>query len=83
MKYYILAGTWGLSCFVVVTAYNSVLISFITTPVYQPLVKSIHDLVDRTDIYPIYEEGKLLDYLLNDVIEGQQAKYFESRFRMT
>ena len=40
-----LTGAWCLTCFVLVTAYSSVLVSFMTAPEsYKPIINSIHDL---------------------------------------
>lgn len=52
-----LAGTWCLTCFVLVTAYSSVLISFVTSPNYKPLVNSIYDLPKDTRIKMTVDKG--------------------------
>ena len=38
------AGTWCLACFIIVTAYSSVLISFIVSPNLKPIINSIEDI---------------------------------------
>lgn len=41
----LMTGAWCLSCFVLITAYSSVLISFLTAPdKLKPLINSIEDL---------------------------------------
>ena len=40
----ILAGTWCLSCFVLITAYSSVLTSFIVSPNIKPIIDSVYDI---------------------------------------
>ena len=52
-----LAGAWCLTCFVLVTAYSSVLISFVTSPNYKPLVNSIYDLPKDTRIKMTVNKG--------------------------
>ena len=47
----VVAGAWCLLGFVLVTAYQSVLISYILTPVMQPpLVDSLADLANKSDV---------------------------------
>jgi hypothetical protein len=44
-------GAWCLACFVLITAYSSVLISFLTTiGDYKPLVNSVNDLPKNPNI---------------------------------
>ena len=54
----IVAGAWCLTCFVLVTAYSSVLISFLTAPEnYKPMVNSINDLALRPNIHLTLNKG--------------------------
>ena len=47
----LLAGAWCLACFVLITAFSSVLISFLTTiGDYKPLVNSVNDLPSKPDV---------------------------------
>lgn len=46
----LVAGCWCLVTFVLVQAYSSTLISFMTTPTLTPLVKSPEDLASQTQI---------------------------------
>lgn len=46
-----LTGVWCLTCFVLVTAYSSVLVSFMTAPeIYKPIINSVNDLPTKRDI---------------------------------
>lgn len=49
----VVAGAWSLATFVLVQAYSSTLISFVTTPISTPLVKSPEDLVRQTHVHLI------------------------------
>lgn len=48
----LITGVWCLACFVLITAYCSVLISFLTAPdkPLGPLINSIDDLPNRSEI---------------------------------
>ena len=57
------AGAWCLSCFVLVTAYSSVLISFLTAPdnTYSPIVNLINDLPMKPDVRVTVDRSKFPD----------------------
>ena len=59
----LLAGAWCLSCFVLVTAYSSVLISFLTAPenTYVPIVNSINDLPSKPEVRVTVDRSKYTD----------------------
>ena len=61
-----LTGAWCLSCFVLITAYSSVLVSFLTAPdhTYAPLVKSVNDLLNKTDVRVTVNKELMTDILL-------------------
>ena len=58
-------GAWGLSCFVLITAYSSVLVSFLTAQdnTYNPLVNSVNDLLNNTDVRVVVNKGLFADVL--------------------
>lgn len=58
-----LAGAWCVTVFLLVTAYCSVLTSFITSPNYKPLINSIRDLPKKPDIKLITVRGLSPDVL--------------------
>ena len=59
----ILAGTWCVACFILITAYSSVLISFVTSPNYKPLIQSIYDLPKNEEIQITVDKGLYPDIL--------------------
>ncbi|XP_046453781.1 ionotropic receptor 93a-like [Daphnia pulex] len=66
----VLAGTWCVACFVLVTAYSSVLISFVTSPNYKPLIRSVHDIPKNPQIKITVNQGWLPDRLFSNADEG-------------
>jgi hypothetical protein len=60
-----LTGAWCLSCFVLVTAYSSVLVSFLTAPdhIYTPLVNSVNELRYKAEIRVTLNKGLLPNIL--------------------
>ena len=59
-------GAWSISCFVLVTAYSSVLISFLTAPAdtFIPLVNSVNDLLNKTNVRVTVNKGLIADTLI-------------------
>ena len=58
----VVAGSWCILGFVLVTAYQSVLISYILTPVMQPpLVDSLADLANKSDVRLLVVKDLALD----------------------
>ena len=58
----LVVGAWCLLAFVLVTAYQSVLISYIVTPVMQPpLANSIAELANNKDAQVVVEKGFVAD----------------------
>ena len=58
----LIAGSWCILAFVLVTAYQSVLISYIVTPVMQsPLANSIAELANNKDAQVVVEKGFVAD----------------------
>ena len=65
----LVGGAWCLLGFVLVTAYQSVLISFILTPVMeQPLVNSLVDAANKKDVIFLVDKDLALDLAIT-VIE--------------
>ena len=58
----LVGGAWCLLGFVLVTAYQSVLISFILTPVMEPpLVNSLFDVANKKDVRFLVEKGNAVE----------------------
>lgn len=56
----ILTG-WCLSAFVLTTGYNSVLISYVTSPNAEPLIRSINDLTNISSVKIVVDRGLGVD----------------------
>ena len=61
----LIAGAWCLTCFVLVTSYNSVLISFVTSPNAVPLITSMNDLINMSKVHLIVEKGMGHDIVIS------------------
>jgi len=55
------AGTWCLACFVLVTAYSSVLISFVVAPNLKPIIDSVKDIPKVKGLAMVVEKGTTLE----------------------
>ena len=52
---------WGMTAFVLVLAYSSILNSFIMAPKYVPLIDTVQDLLSKNDIRLIVKLGFGID----------------------
>lgn len=54
-----MTGAWCLSCFVLITAYSSVLVSLLTEPemLNKPIIDSIDDLIKHPEIRVTVKKG--------------------------
>ena len=60
----LMVGAWCFACFVLITAYSSVLISFLTAPdTYKPIINSISELPKKPFIRVTVDKGFFPDYL--------------------
>ncbi len=58
-----LAGAWCVASFIIVTAYSSVLISFVTAPNLKPLIDSVYDLPIKQNIKLAVDRGWSPEFL--------------------
>lgn len=59
-----LTGAWCLTCFVIVTAYSSVLVAFLTSPdLYKPMIESVNELPLKPEIKVTVNKGWLMDVI--------------------
>ena len=58
-----LAGAWCLTCFVLIMAYSSVLISFVASPYYEPLISSLYDIPKNPQVTITVNKGLYPDLL--------------------
>ena len=49
---------WCLAILILLTSYTTLLISVVTAPNPQPLIKSIYELPNRPEILPITDKGR-------------------------
>ena len=58
-------GAWCIAAFVLVTAYQSLLISYILAPEMEPpIVNSLADLANKTNVQLLIEKGLPIDSFL-------------------
>ena len=60
-----LAGVWCLAAFVLVNAYSSVLISFMTAPYRSYLLRSVQDLYNQSKTSILVDKGLVVDVVLS------------------
>ena len=61
----LVGGTFILAAFVLVTAYNSVFISFITAPHSYPLVETVADVAEKSNVKLATSKGLAIDLTLS------------------
>jgi hypothetical protein len=60
-----IASAWCLAAFVLVTTYNSLLISYVTTPNSEPLIHSVQDLSNASKIHVVVNAGQGFDVAIS------------------
>ncbi|XP_046448038.1 glutamate receptor ionotropic, delta-2-like isoform X1 [Daphnia pulex] len=65
LPYRLVAGVWILAAFIFVQAYTSTLITYVVTPVQQPLINSVYDVAGSSDVNLLVRETGLLNMLLS------------------
>lgn len=65
MPFYLICGVWSIAAFVLINAYNSTFISYLTLPNQKPLIDSIYDLRDRPDIHLVTDRNLNTDAVLS------------------
>ncbi|EFX82430.1 hypothetical protein DAPPUDRAFT_241238 [Daphnia pulex] len=69
------AGVWTLAAFFFVQTYTSTLITYIITPVNDPLISTVQDIVDSSDINVFIKMAGVADTLLSTLNDsGMYAK---------
>ena len=64
LKLRIAVGAWLLAAFVLMSAYSSVLISFILAPQFKPLLENVKELGHRKDLLPATVKGNGPDAMI-------------------
>ncbi|KAI9553612.1 hypothetical protein GHT06_021534 [Daphnia sinensis] len=80
LSFYCLGGAWCIATFVIVNAYNSTLISHVTLPNKEPLIKSIFDLRSRPDVHLVTDRNMNTDAVLSAADTGF-LKFLGDRLR--
>ncbi|EFX79069.1 hypothetical protein DAPPUDRAFT_245402 [Daphnia pulex] len=68
----LIAITWCLAAFVLVSSYNSLLISYVTSPNAQPLINSMADL-PNSSVEIVVDAGQAIDYVLSALLAALDA----------
>ena len=64
----LVTGSWCILAFVLVTAYQSLLISYLLAPVsLPPIINGMKDLAQRTDVGLVVDNGLGIDALFSVV----------------
>ncbi len=71
-----LAGAWALAAFVFVQAYQSTLFIYVMAPTTSPLINSVYDLAESTDINFIVKRGGTLESFFKVNTDKQNPKYY-------
>jgi hypothetical protein len=64
LPFRLVAGVWSLAAFFFVQAYTSLLFTYVVTPINHPLINSIYDIVDSSDINLVVRETGMINLLL-------------------
>ena len=64
-----LTGAWCVACFVLISAYSSVLIAFVTSPdPFKPLINSVYDLPKKPEVRLTVKKGWIADLIFQVLI---------------
>nr|CAH0102975.1 unnamed protein product [Daphnia galeata] len=74
LPYRLVAGVWSLAAFIFVQAYTSTLFTYVVTPINHPLINSIYDIVDSSDINLLVRESGMINLLLKS--NNQTSRLF-------
>ena len=72
----VIAGTWCIGAFFLVSFYTSTLISYVTSPNQQLLVDSVYDLQNRSDVNVVIDRGLYLDNIFSVIISKKNQQIF-------
>ena len=64
LPYRLVAGVWTLAAFIFVQAYTSTLFTYVVTPINHPLINSIYDIIDSSDINLLVRETGFINSLV-------------------
>lgn len=71
VKFRLVAAGWTLAAFVLVQAYTSILFTYVIAPNNSPLINSIYDVADTSDLQLFVKKGGTMDTLIHSVCANQ------------
>ncbi|EFX79067.1 hypothetical protein DAPPUDRAFT_245404 [Daphnia pulex] len=77
-----IASAWCLAAFALVTSYNSLLISYVTTPNSEPLIHSVQDLSNASKIHVVVNAGQGFDVAISKGIFPNGSIYNDLRDKL-
>ncbi|XP_046449208.1 ionotropic receptor 93a-like [Daphnia pulex] len=66
LSFRLVAGVWTLAAFIFVQAYNSILFTYVVSPVNQPLINSVYDIIERNDVQLLTRKGSSMNILVSN-----------------
>ena len=64
----VIGACWCFVAFVLLTAYNSVLTSFVSAPHVQPLVETAEDVAQKSHVNPVTIKNKGVDIMITVIL---------------
>ncbi|XP_045034758.1 glutamate [NMDA] receptor subunit 1-like [Daphnia magna] len=66
LSFRLVAGVWTLAAFIFVQGYNSTLFTYVVAPVNQPLINSVYDIAESSDIVLLVKKAGTIDTLISN-----------------
>ncbi|KAK4030531.1 hypothetical protein OUZ56_023775 [Daphnia magna] len=66
LSFRLVAGVWTLAAFIFVQGYNSTLFTYVVAPVNQPLINSVYDIAESSDIVLLVKKAGTIDTLISE-----------------
>ena len=79
----LLFGGWCLALLVLGKAYSSVLISFITLPIYVPLINSVSDISKTSGVRVTVERDKGVDVFFRVILHNEKIFIFINKLNIS
>ena len=65
IRFRLVVGSWCLATFLFINIYSCTLISHLFAPKYTPIIKSVHDLINNTNVHLLVRNGYGIDSLIS------------------
>ncbi|XP_057365455.2 glutamate receptor ionotropic, delta-1-like [Daphnia carinata] len=66
LSFRLVAGVWTLAAFIFVQGYNSTLFTYVVAPVKLPLINSVYDIAESSDIVLLVKKAGTIDTLISE-----------------